>query len=132
MRSANGSTKVRSIRLIGRSKPISHPVPPEVDHDESLVAPLDAFIVKRLEAKHLQLSPPASAADLIRRVYADTIGLPPSPETVDQLTANWSDDGYVRLVDRLLADPAFGDRWARNWLDVVRFAEDQQLRTRWC
>lgn len=104
-------------------QPISHPQPPEVDHHESLAAPLDAFIVKRLEAKHLQLSSPAAASDLIRRVYVDTIGLPPSPETVDQLAANWSDDSYARLVDRLLADPAFGDRWARNWLDVVRFAE---------
>ncbi len=104
-------------------QPIGQPVPPEVDHDAWLAAPLDAFIVKRLEAKHLAPSPPAAPADLVRRVYLDTIGLPPSPEIVAELTSSWSDDAYGRLVDRLLADPAFGDRWARNWLDVVRFAE---------
>ena len=104
-------------------QPISQPVPPEVDHHESLASPLDAFIVRRLEAKHLQLSSPASAEDLIRRVTIDTIGLPPSPENIQSLMEHWSDDAYTRLVDRLLADPAFGDRWARNWLDVVRFAE---------
>lgn len=104
-------------------QPISHPLPPQVNQPDSVAAPLDSFIVKRLEAKQLQLSPPASAADLIRRVYIDTIGLPPSPETVTQLAANWSEDTYTRLIDRLISDPAFGDRWARNWLDVVRFAE---------
>lgn len=104
-------------------QPISHPQPPAVNHPESLSAPLDAFIVKRLEAKHLQLSPPAAPADLIRRVYIDTIGLPPAPEMVAELADKWSDATYTQLVDRLLADPAFGERWARNWLDVVRFAE---------
>ncbi len=104
-------------------QPISQPLPPAVSEHDSVATPLDAFIVKRLEAKKLQLSPPATPADLIRRVTIDTIGLPPSPEQVAELSARWSDDTYTQLVDRLLADPAFGDRWARNWLDVVRFAE---------
>ncbi len=95
-------------------QPITHPVPPAVEHPQSLSAPLDAFIVKRLEAKQLQLSPPAAPTDLIRRVYIDTIGLPPAPETAAELAAKWSDATYTQLVDRLLADPAFGDRWARN------------------
>ncbi len=81
-------------------QPISHPVPPTVEHHDALQAPLDAFIVKRLEAKQLTLSPPAAAEDLIRRVYVDTIGLPPSPEAVAELASHWNDDTYARLVDR--------------------------------
>ncbi len=104
-------------------QPIRRLTPPEVDHDDAMRQPIDAFVLHRLESRHLELSPDAHAADLIRRVYFDTIGLPPSPETVATLSNDWSEETYARLVDRLLADPAFGDRWARNWLDVVRYAE---------
>ncbi|MCC6509763.1 MAG: PSD1 domain-containing protein [Pirellulaceae bacterium] len=104
-------------------QPVTRAVPPEVDHHDSTLAPLDAFVVRRLEAKRLELSPPAGPQELIRRVYLDTIGLPPTPEVVAELADKWNDEAYARLVDRLLADPAFGDRWARNWLDVVRYAE---------
>lgn len=87
------------------------------------VQPIDSFIIAKLEKKNLQLSPAADPAELIRRVFMDTVGLPPSPEEVAHYQSEWSDESYERLVDRLLADPAMGDRWGRNWLDVVRFAE---------
>lgn len=104
-------------------QPVQHRLPPEVERRELLNRPLDAFVQRKLEDKGLALSPEAPAADLIRRVYLDTIGLPPSPEALAEHVSNWGPESYARLVERLLADPAFGDRWARNWLDVVRYAE---------
>lgn len=104
-------------------QPLRPEVPPAVADLSTLHQPLDTFIARRLQAKQLTLSAEADAAQLIRRVYLDTIGLPPSPEELTQWQANWSEGTYQRLVDRLLADPAMGDRWARHWLDLVRFAE---------
>ncbi|MGN6544635.1 MAG: DUF1549 domain-containing protein, partial [Aureliella sp.] len=104
-------------------QPVQRRLPPDVEQTAALSQPLDAFIEHKLEDKGLELSPQAPAADLIRRVYLDTIGLPPSPEALAEHLADWSAESYARLVERLLADPAFGDRWARHWLDVVRYAE---------
>jgi len=84
---------------------------------------IDAFIVSRLQAAGLQLSPQADRRTLIRRLYFDVIGLPPSPEEVSQFVTNKDSRAYERLVDKLLASPHYGERWARHWLDVVRFAE---------
>jgi len=96
---------------------------PEVIDQHWSNQPLDRFVLAKLEAAGLTPVPTAAPAELIRRVYLDITGLPPSPETVQELAADWSEQTYVQLVDRLLADPAFGDRWARTWLDVVRYAE---------
>lgn len=85
--------------------------------------PLDYFIKARLEAAELAPVEPAPPAVLIRRAYLDITGLPPSPERVAELTENWTEDSYVQLIDQLLAAPGFGERWARTWLDVVRYAE---------
>jgi cytochrome c553 len=85
--------------------------------------PLDQFILAKLEQAGV---PPAAEADpaaLIRRVYLDVTGLPPTPEAVRELSSHWSEETYVQLIDRLLATPAFGEKWARMWLDVVRYAE---------
>ncbi|MGH7201345.1 MAG: DUF1549 domain-containing protein, partial [Planctomycetaceae bacterium] len=90
-----------------------------------LRTPLDAFIVARLEEKGLSPSPPADRRTLIRRVTFDLTGLPPTPEDVAAFINDASPDAYDRLVDRLLASPAFGERWARPWLDLARYAEDQ-------
>ncbi len=85
--------------------------------------PLDLFILEKLEHAGLEPAVAAGPEELIRRAYLDVTGLPPAPETVAELSRNWSEDKYVQLVDRLLAAPAFGERWARMWLDVVRYAE---------
>jgi hypothetical protein len=84
---------------------------------------IDRFVLAKLEARGLQPSPPASKAVLLRRVYLDLVGLPPAPEEADRFYADSTPGAYERLVDRLLDDPRYGERWARHWLDLVRFAE---------
>jgi hypothetical protein len=89
---------------------------------------IDRFILARLEAKGLRPSPDAKPEVLIRRLYYDLIGLPPTPEQVDEFAADPSPMAYRQLVERLLASPRFGERWGRHWLDVVRFGESNTLR----
>ncbi len=84
---------------------------------------VDDFVLARLEAKGLKPARPASKIALLRRVYADLIGLPPSPLEASAFLADASPDAYPNLVDRLLADPRYGERWARHWLDLVRYAD---------
>ncbi|HEV3384419.1 MAG TPA: DUF1549 domain-containing protein, partial [Gemmata sp.] len=85
--------------------------------------PIDAFLLARLTEKKLAFASPADRRALIRRVYFDLIGLPPSPEEIEAFIADESPDAYEKLVDRLLASPRYGERMAIWWLDVVRFAE---------
>ncbi len=84
---------------------------------------IDGFINAKLAEKGLAMSPEADARTLIRRVYFDITGLPPSPEEVGAFVAEQSPGKYEALVDRLLASPRYGERWARHWLDVVHFGE---------
>jgi hypothetical protein len=86
-------------------------------------SPVDPFILAKLEAKGLTLSPPAEPRALIRRLHIDLLGLPPTPEEVEAFVADPSPDAYERLVDRLLASPHHGERWGRHWLDLARFAD---------
>ncbi len=85
--------------------------------------PVDDFVMHRLETRDLSISPPAERRVLIRRISFDLLGLPPSPEEVDQFLNDDRPDAFERLVDRILASPHYGERWARHWLDVVRFGE---------
>ena len=85
--------------------------------------PIDAFILARLEKEGLKPSPEAARETLIRRVSLDLIGLPPTLQEVEQFLKDSSPDAYERLVDRLLASPHFGERWARPWLDLARYAD---------
>jgi cytochrome c553 len=89
---------------------------------------VDRFVLARLEAAGLKPSPDADRATLIRRLYFDLVGLPPSPEEIDAFVADPAPDAYGKLVDRLLASPQFGERWGRHWLDVARYAESLTLR----
>jgi hypothetical protein len=90
--------------------------------------PIDAFIVARLRAKGLNLSPPAERTALLRRVTFDLIGMPPSPEAVNEfLAAKSPEAAYARMVDRLLDDPRYGERWARHWLDVAGYADSEGI-----
>jgi hypothetical protein len=84
---------------------------------------VDAFVLARLEDAGLSPSPLADRLALVRRLYLDLIGLPPSPEEVKRVTSHEPPDAYERLIDRLLASPAHGERWGRHWLDVARYAD---------
>jgi mono/diheme cytochrome c family protein len=85
--------------------------------------PIDHFIRAKLKEKGLTPSPEADRRTLIRRLYFDLTGLPPSPEEVDAFVISKDAGAYEKLVDKLLASPQYGERWARHWLDVVHFGE---------
>ncbi len=86
---------------------------------------VDAFIVAKLVENGLRPAPQADRRTLIRRLYFDLIGLPPTPTETADFVANQSPDAYPKLVERLLSDPRYGERWAQHWLDVIRFAESE-------
>jgi hypothetical protein len=96
---------------------------PTVKNNSLVQTRIDAFLLSALEAKGLTFAPEADRRTLIRRVTFDVIGLPPTPEEIAAFVSDKRPDAYERLVDRLLASPHQGERWARHWLDVVRFAE---------
>src|SRR5437016_1318517 len=104
-------------------KPATRPAVPNINVGNWGRNPIDAFILAQLEKQDLSPSPDADRVTLLRRVTFDLTGLPPTPEEVDAFVSDRSPDAYERVVDRLLASPRFGERWARHWLDVVRFAE---------
>jgi hypothetical protein len=104
-------------------RPLEKAVPPSVKRETWVRNPIDRFILAELERRGLA---PAAAADkraLIRRVTFDLIGLPPTTEQIDQFVADPSPQAFKKVVDRLLASPLYGERWARHWLDLVRYAE---------
>src|SRR5436190_14204195 len=84
--------------------------------------PIDGFVLEKLAAKGLAFSPPAEKVQLLRRAYFDLVGLPPPPEAVAAFLNDASPDGWRLLIDRLLDSPQYGERWARHWLDISRFA----------
>lgn len=104
-------------------QPIANPPIPRVNNTSWIRQPFDAFILAGLEQKGLSPAPEADKRTLIRRASLDLIGLPPTPGEVEAFLADTSADAYERLVDRLLASPRFGERWARHWMDLVRYAE---------
>jgi hypothetical protein len=111
-------------------KPVHAELPPAVKQGTHFAAnPIDVFIGAKLGLSGLQPSPPADRRTLIRRLYLDVLGLPPSPEEVAQFSADENPLAWHRLVDQVLASPHFGERWARHWLDVVRFAETDGFET---
>ncbi|MGV3722231.1 MAG: DUF1549 domain-containing protein, partial [Actinomycetota bacterium] len=106
-------------------QPITQPPLPPVKLKSWPITPVDRFVLAKLEAAGLKPSPPADRATLIRRVYFDVLGLPPSPQEVDAFVADRRPGAYERLVDKALASPHYGERWTRHWLDVIRFGESQ-------
>jgi hypothetical protein len=96
---------------------------PEVPKRAEARNPIDAFIADKLEAKHLIPSKTADRRTLIRRVYYDLHGLPPAPEDVEAFVNDNSADAYDKLIDRLLASPRYGERWARHWLDIIHYGD---------
>ena len=104
-----------------------HSPPPEVRNAKWVRTPIDQFVLARLEKEGLEPSAEAPLETLVRRASLDLIGLPPSMKELDDVIADAARDGrdaaYVRLVDRLLASPHYGERWARPWLDLARYAD---------
>jgi hypothetical protein len=103
--------------------PVRRPTVPAVRSASLPRNPIDRFVLARLEAKGLSFSPEADRRTLLRRLSFDLVGLPPAPEEVEAFLGDDRPDAYERLVDRLLASPRHGERWARYWLDLARFAD---------
>lgn len=97
--------------------------PPSVANSSWTRNEIDNFILAKLESKKLKPSNEASARTLVRRLYFDLIGLPPTPAEIQQFLEDDDRDAYAKLVDRLLDDPRYGERWARFWLDLARYAD---------
>ncbi len=103
-------------------KPVRPAIPKTAD-TQWVRNPIDAFILAKLEAHKLKPSAPADKLALLRRISYDLIGLPPTPEEMDAFLKDDRPDAYERIVEKLLASPHYGERWAQHWLDVVRYAE---------
>lgn len=101
----------------------ARPPEPAVKRAEWARTPIDRFVLARLEKEGLTPSPEAARATLLRRVHLDLTGLPPTPGEVDAFLADKSSDAYEQVVDRLLASPAYGERWGKHWLDGARYAD---------
>jgi hypothetical protein len=104
-------------------QPVKRPHPPEVRDRSWVRNPIDAFVLARLEKIGLKPAPPADKRTLLRRVYFDLIGLPPTPREVQAFLDDHSPQAFARVVDDLLSRPQYGERWARHWFDVARYAE---------
>ena len=107
-------------------KPVRHVVPSVVTSDW-VRNPIDAFVVRKLEKQRLTPAPSAPRRVLARRVYLDLLGMPPTPAELQRFLDDPSPNAYEKLVDRLLGDLRYAERWARHWLDVVRFGESDGL-----
>ncbi|HEU5117918.1 MAG TPA: DUF1549 domain-containing protein, partial [Isosphaeraceae bacterium] len=104
-------------------QPMTTPAIPSVSDPSKVATPVDAFVLARLEKAGLSPSDRADRRTLIRRASFDLIGLPPTPDEVDAFVNDESPDAFVKLVDRLLDSPQYGERWGRHWLDVARYAD---------
>ena len=104
-------------------QPVRRPAIPVVKNAAWVSNPIDAFILAKLEANGLAPNPPAEKRELVRRLYFDLTGLPPTPAEIEAFVADKSPRAYEALVDRLLFSPQYGEKWARHWLDLVRYAE---------
>ncbi len=120
---SSGDTFTLDERSHWSFQPIRRPPIPPVRNAELIASPIDAFLLARLESKRLSFGPEALRATLIRRLSYDLTGLPPAPEAVEHFVGDPAPDAYDRVVDRLLASPAYGERWGRHWLDVAGYAD---------
>jgi len=123
----SGSTITEEDRAFWSFQPLANPAVPEIETAWSRNE-IDPFILRKLNEHQLTPSPQADRATLIRRLYFDLIGLPPSAEAVDAFVQNDHPDAYEMLVNELLNSPRYGEHWARFWLDLVRYAESDGFR----
>jgi len=115
-------TDVATGRQFWSFQPLRRTPPPAIDPGWGQ-APVDAYINRKLRAANLQPAAPADRRTLIRRASLVLVGLPPTPAEVDAFINDPRPDAFPRLVDRLLASPAYGERWGRHWLDVMRYGD---------
>jgi hypothetical protein len=108
-------------------QPMQDPPVPAVRNTAWVRSPIDSFVLARLEAAGLTPAKPADKYQLLRRVTFDLTGLPPTPGEIDSFLTDGSPGAFERVVDRLLASPAYGERWGRHWLDVARYADSNGL-----
>lgn len=135
---AAGARWPEGVKLVDRSErllwwslaPLKRPETPQVDHGAGNAPPadwprndVDRFVLAQLLERGLKPSPEADRRTLIRRLTFDLHGLPPAPEEIETFVNDPAADAYERLVDRLLASPRYGERWARHWLDVAHYGE---------
>ena len=109
-------------------QPVASPKVPLVRDSRWVRNPIDAFILSQLEAKGLRPSSPTDRVTLLRRVTLDLVGLPPTPDEVEAFLKDLSPEAYEKVVDRLLQSPHYGERWARHWLDLARYAESEGFK----
>lgn len=118
-------------------KPLQHVSVPLNEQSDWVKNPVDAFVLNTLSQNGLQPNSEASRAQLVRRLYIDLIGLPPTIEQSHEFIHDTSDDAVERLVDQLLASPRYGERWAQHWLDIAHYADthgferDQKRENAW-
>jgi len=110
-------------------QPVHRTDPPALKDGVKPANPIDAFLRARLEAKNIKPMGSADRVTLLRRLSFDLVGLPPTPEEVDGFVSDKSPDAYEKVVDRLLASPHYGERWARHWLDLARYAESEGFKS---
>jgi hypothetical protein len=108
---------------------VQRPPAPTVQNAGWVRTPVDAFVLAKLEARGIKPSPEADRGTLLRRVSFDLIGLPPAPDEIEAFVSDKSPNAYEKVVDRLLASPHYGERWARHWLDLARFAESEGFKS---
>ena len=104
-------------------QPVREPAPPKVSDPSWVATPVDAFILAKLDENGMAHAPAADRSTLLRRVYLDLIGLPPTPAELQSFLADSSPQAYEKVVDQLLASPHYGERWGRYWLDVARYSD---------
>jgi len=106
-------------------QPTVRPSVPEVADSTAVVNPIDAFLLAKLEQQGFSFSPRAAPHTLLRRLYLDLHGLPPTPDAVASFETNNSEETWRQLIDQLLNETAYGERWARHWLDVAGYADSE-------
>ncbi len=104
-------------------RPLQNAAPPEPKQAGWVRTPVDRFVLSKLEEKGIRPAAPAGKLTLLRRVTFDLTGLPPTVEEIEAFRSDKNPDAFAKVVDRLLASPAYGERWGRNWLDVARYAD---------
>lgn len=104
-------------------QPVVRPAVPQVKNNDECQNAIDYFVINQLEDRGFAPSQQADSATLVRRVYLDLLGVPPSVDDIDAFTRDKSPAAYESMVDRLLADPRYGERWGRHWLDQARYAD---------
>ncbi len=114
---------VAAAREFWSLRPLTTPAPPPVQDAGWPAGDIDRFTLARMEQAGLRPSPPADKRALLRRATYDLIGLPPTPEEIQDFLADESPGAFARVVERLLDSPRYGERWGRHWLDVVRYAD---------